>query len=410
MREIPRENKLEVADYYIMGYPYSYIEDVTGISHGSIVNIVKELEDGKLSVPGTSFDQVDDLRQLSLDLKKKGLEPFQSQLGLSFFQRLRTLEITPELLDGWSELAKKLLPNDFPARDFLEAALRLFELEKGEGKSFEALTREFNKAREDLARITAEADSLETKKTALSTETASLSSQLKTLTEDKKKLQSEVEALSARRNSLESELNEAKGEHTKLKKEVREISSQRTKLAAEVDGKEASLIRINNIGLTDQDLLRLKSILETIATDNGIGEEEIKESFFGELATFRDISGLKKAQAQEKRALDHLTKEKSILTGEIAALEQTKNVLQGQITEATSSAIVKITDAGDRAALELKQQADSIKDSFEDLVKQAAEVGVAVGEMKAVVKNGEDSEKSLSDFIRDVRLKVVKSI
>ena len=56
MREIPRENKLEVADYYIMGYPYSYIEDVTGISHGSIVNIVKELEDGILSVPGTSFD------------------------------------------------------------------------------------------------------------------------------------------------------------------------------------------------------------------------------------------------------------------------------------------------------------------------------------------------------------------
>lgn len=410
MREIPRSKKMEIAQYYVLGDPYGDIERKTGVSHGSIVNIVKELENGKLNIPGTAFDNVNDLRQLSLDLKKKGLSTSQALLGLSTFENTIKAGVTPDYYDKWAQLMNKFAANSFPAGDFLNAAIRLNELETESGKSFETLIGEFNKATDYLARIKVEANSLETKKTTLSAQATSLSSHLKTVTEDKKKLQSEVEALSVRRNSLESELNEAKDEHTRLKKEVRELSSQRTKLAVEVDGKEASLARISDIGLTDQDLLGLKSILETIATDNSVGQEEIKERFFGVLATFKDISGLKKAQAQEQRALDHLTKEKFILTGEIAVLEQTKNVLQGQIMQATSSAIGKITDAGNTAALELKQQADSIKDSFDDLVKQAAEVGMAVGKMKAVVKKGKDSEKSLGNFIRDVRLKVVNDL
>jgi len=99
MREMSRAKKPEVAQYYILGYPHSDIENRTEVSHGSVVNIVKELEDGKLAIPGTSFDQVDDLRQLSSDLKKKGLEPSQARLGLLLFDRLRVLEITPELAD-----------------------------------------------------------------------------------------------------------------------------------------------------------------------------------------------------------------------------------------------------------------------------------------------------------------------
>jgi hypothetical protein len=36
MKEIPRTKKLEVAQYYIPGYPYSDIENRVGVSHGSI--------------------------------------------------------------------------------------------------------------------------------------------------------------------------------------------------------------------------------------------------------------------------------------------------------------------------------------------------------------------------------------
>ena len=59
----------------------------TGVSHGSVANIIKEVEDGQLAIPGSPFDQVNDLRQLALDLRKKNLEPSHASLGLMLFER-----------------------------------------------------------------------------------------------------------------------------------------------------------------------------------------------------------------------------------------------------------------------------------------------------------------------------------
>ena len=78
MKEISRTKRLQVAHYYLLGFTYKEIGEETGISHGSIANIVSELEDGDLNIPGTSFDQVNDLRQLSFDLKKSGLKSSQA--------------------------------------------------------------------------------------------------------------------------------------------------------------------------------------------------------------------------------------------------------------------------------------------------------------------------------------------
>jgi uncharacterized protein YerC len=63
MKEIPRGKKMEVAQCYILGDSYSDIENKTGVSHGSIVNIVNEVVNGKLDVPRTTLDQVIDLHQ-----------------------------------------------------------------------------------------------------------------------------------------------------------------------------------------------------------------------------------------------------------------------------------------------------------------------------------------------------------
>lgn len=51
MKEITRRKKLAVAQCFLKGYTYKETEEETGVSHGSIVNIVKELETGKLYIP-----------------------------------------------------------------------------------------------------------------------------------------------------------------------------------------------------------------------------------------------------------------------------------------------------------------------------------------------------------------------
>jgi len=56
MKEISRSKKLEVAQHYILSDSYSDIEEKTGVSHGSVANIVKELADGKLELGGSALE------------------------------------------------------------------------------------------------------------------------------------------------------------------------------------------------------------------------------------------------------------------------------------------------------------------------------------------------------------------
>lgn len=330
MEETSHTKKLEVAQHYLLGDIYRQIEEETGVSHGSIANIIRGIENSKLTIPGTPLDQVNDLRQLSVDLKKKGLEPSQAQLGLSPFERLQALKITPELLDKWSELAKKLTPADFPASDFLEAALRLHELEKGEGKPFVTLAEEYARLREGVDKLQSEVDSLSQNKTKLIREAQSLRPQLESLERDKKKLETEVEIQTRRLQELKSKTKEVEEEKLRLDGKTKDLQSRKIALSSEIDGKEASLRRLNEIGLSDEDLLRLVAFIERSSQKEGISGGQLKEKFFSALNLFEDVSGLEEQRKAEMQQVNELVKKQSIVSGEIIELEKKRGILEGK--------------------------------------------------------------------------------
>jgi len=389
MKEIPRTKKLEVAQYYILGYPYNDIENRAGVSHGSIVNIVKELEDGRLTIPGTSFDQVNDLRQLSFDLKKKGLEPSQALLGLLLFERLQTIEITPELVDKWSELAKKLLPVDFPAKDFLEAALRLNELEKGEGKPFTTLAEEYVRLKEGVDKFKSKVDSLFKNKEELIKEVEPLRAQLESLERTRNRLENDAEIQTRKLQELKSKTKETGEEKSRLSREAKELQGRKTKLSSEVDSKEESLRRLNDIGLSDEDLLRIITFIERTSQNEGISGSELKKKFFSALGLFEDISGLEKRQKAEMQKVNELVKREAILSGEILGI--------------ISSTSQKVRAVGEDAASQIQQHVSDIKDQLNGLLANVLKAGEAIGEMRQILKKGEDSEKALAKFIEEVQ-------
>jgi chromosome segregation ATPase len=409
MKAIPRTKKLEVAQCYTMGLSYREIEDETGVSHGSIVTIVKELESGTLDMPGTPFDQVSDLRQLSSDLKKKGLEPSQALLGITFFKRLKELGIGPEDINRWSGLVKTFAPADFPAKDFFESAVRLYQLERDEGKSFEVLTEEYVNIEGKTQKLRTETDSLAQQGRKLSEEVRSLASQAISLKETTQELQNSKVTLIIELEDLQSKMKEAKEEGTRLNKELEESRRRLAKLSSEVDGKEASLIRLNDIGLLDEDLMRLKAVLERIAKDSGASQNEVKERFFAALSTFKDLTELQKCQAAETVILKNLTNKESLLTGEISGLEKQRDILRSEIRESATSAVKRITDAGQNTVMQLQQQADDVKGQLDGLFAEAMRVARVIGEMNALVKKGEESGKNLDSFIQEVRLKLERN-
>lgn len=403
MKEISRAKRVEVAHYYLLGYTYEEIEVETGVSHGSIANIVQELENGKLAIPSTSFDQVNDLRQLSFDLKKKGLQPSQALLGLLLFERLRALEITPEHLDGWSEITKRFAQPDSSPRDFLETALRLRELEESQGKPFAILAEEYVRLKEGVDKLKSEVDSLAKNKTELSKEIEPLRSQLESLERAKNRLENDVEIQTGRLQQLESKIKETEEEKSRLNRETKDLQRRRVRLSSEIDGKEESLRRLNDIGLSDEDLLRLITFIERTGKNEGISSKELKEKFFSVLGLFEDISGLENRRKAEIQQVSDLVKKQSALSGEIFDLEKRRGILEGEIGDSISSTVQRIRDIGVDAASQIQQQVLNIKNQLNDLLEDALKAGEAIGEMRQMMRKGEESAKSLDSFIKEMR-------
>ncbi len=406
MKEILRTKKTEVAQYYLLGFTYGEIEAKTGVSHGSIANIVQELEDGKLNTPGTPFDQVNDLRQLSLDLKKKGLATSQAVFGLLLFEKAHELDIVPEQFDQWSKLISKFNPPDFPIGDFLGAALKLYQLEKSEGKTFEIVIEEYEQAMEKLEKLSKETTSLEGERTELSQEVASTSAGLHELENIKTKLETKVEVLTDQAKELQSKVDESKLARTALNEEIQELQQKKVKLSSQVDGKEESLARLNDIGFQDEDLLKVMTILDRISQDTGASQKVVKKRFFELISTFKGTTDLETSRGAEMVALEDLTTRKSVLTGEIAALENKKSILQGEIGQSASSVVGEIRAMGENAVSELEQQTEQIKTKIDGLFAEALRLTVIVDEMNVAARKGEESEKRLVHFIGEIKGKV----
>jgi len=379
MKEISRVQRLEVAQYYLSGYSYGEIEAKTGVSHGSIANIVRELESGRLTIPGTLVDQLNDVRRLSSDLRKKDLQPSQALLGLVFFERLRSLEITPEQLDIWAEIIEGFAHPNFSPKDFFETAFRLRELEESQGKPFETLAEEYTRSKEALDKLKAEVDSLGKHKAELTKEVEPLRLQQELLERTKKKLGSEVEIQTTKLRELKEEVKEAEEEKKRIDRDTKDLQRRRAKLSSEVDGKEESLRKLDDLGLSNEDLLRLTSFMERTSRNEGISGNQVRERFFSVLSLVEDASGLEKRLKAEEEQLSELVKKHSTVAGEIVELERKKGFLEGEISESVSSVLQGIRNSGAQAVSDIQQKVTAIESQFNALLEYTLKAGEAVG-------------------------------
>jgi len=356
-----------------------------------------------LNIPGTTFDQVNDLCQLSFDLKKSGLKPSHAMLGITFLKKLQDLQITPEYLEVWSSLVKELLPTDFPVHEFFESASRLHDLETSQGKSFETITEEYRSCCQQIEKLREEVGSLSKAKSQLSNEIKPLSSQLEALKREKERLENDVQIQTTRIQESKSKSREAEAEKLTLDRETKELHRRKVKLSSEIGGKEESLRKLGEMGFSDEDLLRLKAFLERISKDENNDVTQVKERFFSVLGLYKDINGFEQKKESDTKRIKELATEESTLGGEIKGLEKRKATLLGEMDKTIVSISQRLKRAGEEATAEVQQQVRSIREQFDSLLVDVVKTGQAVGEMQKMVKKGEASETSLRSFIREVR-------
>lgn len=207
----------------------------------------------------------------------------------------------------------------------------------------------------------------------------------------------------ARLLELKSRIKEAEEEKSRLDKETRDLQRKKAKLSAEIDGKEESLRRLNDIGFSDEDLLRLGSFIERTSKSEGISGNELKEKFFSTLSLFKDVSGLEERRKAEIRRASELVKKQAVLSGEIVKLEERKALLEGEIQGVISSTSQGIRALGEDATSQMQEQVTDMKNQLNGLLADVLKAGEAIGEMRQIVKRGEESENTLGSFIKEVQ-------
>ncbi|MFC1995515.1 hypothetical protein ACFLVM_01375 [Chloroflexota bacterium] len=408
MAEILHETRLEVARLYLLGYPYTEIEKKTDASHGSISNIVKELLSGQLTIPGVSPDKVNDLHKLSVGLKKKDLEPSQALLGLTLFMKFNELGIVPSQFGQWAELVKVFAPDDFPTKDFFEAALHLHKLEEATGKLFQEIEQEYTGLQQKVGEMENELNSLDEKKKDLAGEIESLTSKVVILEQNKEEVKNSLEAESAEMEQAKSMIMAAKEEHTQLNEEVEDLLNKKDKLHSEVGSKEESLIKLKEIGLSEEDLLHLMRLLAGMAEGENVNADQIKDEFFLSLDQFKNYSTLQKAVEEEEGNLRSIVKQKSSVVGEIEELENRKATLQAGVENTASGAAKMIQEAGTEAVASIRQEAGLIKEELTSILEKTLVTGLAVGEAAGVQKKGEKAGKELEALVVEVKHQMEK--
>jgi predicted nucleic acid-binding Zn-ribbon protein len=303
MDPIPHEKKLEVCQQYILGYTYSEIEKKTGVSHGSIVNYIKELEAGQLVIPGVATDEVHDLHQLSIYLAKKNHEPSKALLGIALFEKFTELGIDLSKMEQWAKLVQVFSPKDFPAKEFFEAALKLHQLEVTEGKPFEVLAGEYAGMKQQSGDLKIEVGSLSQQKDDLDNKTKSLTTELDKLENTKKEINASIELQSQKLeetndkvdvaqktlNQTEQDVEILEKQKSLLTGEIKELENRKAVLIGEISG--AAAAGAEQIRVASQEIVtavkqegdainkEFKTILEDIlAAGEAVGEMKVLQN------------------------------------------------------------------------------------------------------------------------------------
>jgi hypothetical protein len=403
MDPILHEKRLEIGRYYLLGMTNVAIEKKTGVSHGSVNNIIGELVMGHLVVPGVLSDEVNDLRKLSIDMAKKGFEPSKAQLGIVLYERFMELGIEPAKVDQWAKLVKVFTPDNFPAKDFFESALKLHQLEEAEGQSFEALADKYSNMMQKSGNLKTEVDAQNQQKENLNENLKSLTLELNKLENKKKEIDASIDLQSKKLEKADDAMVAAQTKLTQTEKDIGTLEKQKIKLGTEVDGKEKVLKSLQELNFSEEDLLRLKNTVERMAKKGGISPEQVKDQFFSALSRFGDFDGLDKATQEESKILGETLKQKSLLVGEIMGLENQKAVLEGEVSRSAAAEVEQIRDASKEAVSGIRHEAVAIREELKTILEDTLVAGLAVGEMSAIQKNGEKAGKELEELVGEVK-------
>jgi DNA-binding transcriptional regulator GbsR (MarR family) len=321
MKTITINTKFKVIKLFLSGISFDEIAQQTGISKGSVVNIVNEFREGHLPLPPGMTEYVDQLRTLVVDMLKYNTTVPTLKNYVKLHAKLQEMGVGGEQFEQWLGICGDISTAEVSSNQFVQAALDLASAASGSGLSYADVVADYN-AKLDASKHLDE--DIGQKKEELS--------QMRAQAKEEKKQASDT------LNSINQAITTAQETYQEQKKEIdaqleqymarNQLSWQKVKLVTSVLGSEFAKADLtpDDISVITEEISSAVSLAVHIK-QQGKKKEEFENS----------INQLAAEEVQFKSSVDKLGSVNNKLLNSILENGQKKEMLTQQIEEQEDS-------------------------------------------------------------------------
>ncbi len=401
MEKLSAKKKGTVIRQYLSGLSYSEIAAKSGISKGTVANVVVALKAGIFPEAADVVDHIELLRELSFDLKSSNLTPGQCATGLVVLTRIAECGLDLADIDRWSPVLKSV-GTEAEVQELVSTIDSIQEVQKRTGLSLEELD---NKVHE----LEGKAAELE----PLSKKHEDYIKQIAELTKQRENLAGVVAGLEEKYKFLDPRVKDLEKREKALLHQIKDIEMKAKKAEAAIAALNKERQKLLDIGLPFEALAEFSQRVHSIAQRHHIAPSWLRERLLKELENLDQGQGLEtlihsrqKELEEQDKAIALAKQEQESLKAVIQSLKQEKVSLADSIKdtrEKVSREIEKIVpsarDMINRLSEELQRGHNEALADVRRLKDEALELGMEVGQYKEAIQ----SNQWLSDLLALVR-------
>ncbi len=391
MERLSARKRSAIVGDYLSALPYSEIGAKNHVSTGAVANVVADLKAGRFPEAGDIGEQIEQLKGLSLDLKRANLSPGKCAVGLMVLARINECGLEPADIDRWP-LILKSAGNENETQEFVRLTYSIQEVQKRTGLSLDGLHDKVHELEKKAAELEPVSGKLTDGK-----------KQIVELTKQRRGLSSAVENLEEKRKVLTPQVKDLEKRERDFSHRVAELEPRAKKAEATLATLSKEMQRLQDIGFTFEDLTEFRQRVQVVARRHTIKPGELRGRLLHELETLDKGLGLealiKSKQLELNKAEQDVAatkKELETTKAVVNSLKQEKTKLEASIKETRELVGLEIAkiipvarDTVDRLTKELSSGVDNALAEVSQLREQSLEVGKDIGRYEGMLKVNE---------------------
>jgi transposase len=414
MERLTAKKKLAVVRLYLSGLSYDEIAARSGVSKGTVANVVTELKAGTVPEAADVGEHIELLRELSIDLKQSKLTPGQCAVGIILLTRMSECGLDPADIDRWPMILKAVR-NEDDAKEFVRLIYSIQEVQQRSGLSIEALDKKVHELEKKAADLEPVSDKLKDSK-----------KELAELTGQRDELANSVAILEQKNELLTPQVTELEKREQNLSRWIADMEPKAEKAEMTLSALKGEMQKLEDIGFSLRGLAEFNEKLQEIAQHHTIKTGDLRSRMLYELQTLdkgltletiirsrqQEMDKMEQAMAKSKKEVETTRAVVGSLGQEKTNLEESIKEMREKVMREIAKIVPLAQDAIAELSKDLRRGSDKALAEMQRLRDEAMEVGKDVGRYEGILKSCEWLDELLAlvqgkENIAGKRVKVI---